>query len=79
MADTASSLTTDEERVTCKHSLAGIVLHEEADTILGMTRRVHALDRDASNLELFFMLGGSRHAFAVLAANDFQVWRSQLG
>ena len=71
--------TADEERVAGKLSLARLVLHEEADAVLRVARRVHRLHRDAAQLERLAVLGRLGHALAVLAADDVELGRAQLG
>lgn len=65
-----ASRTGIEERISCKHSLPGLVFHEEADTVLCVARRVDTPDGNVAQLERFFMLRCLGNGFAVLAAND---------
>ena len=65
--------TADEESVAGKHGLASTILHEEADAVLSMARRMDALDGNVSNLEGLLMLGRLGHALAVCTANDVEL------
>lgn len=60
-----------EQRISRKHDLVPIILHKPTDAVLGVTRRVEALDDDVlANLEALSMAGRLGHAFTVLAADD---------
>jgi hypothetical protein len=65
--------TADEESVTGKHGFASAILHEEADAVLSMARRMDALDGNVSNLEGLLMFGRLNHALTIFTANDVEL------
>lgn len=67
-----SKLTTDEEGVAGKDSLACAILHVVADAVLGVTRCVNCLYRDFANPEDFLVLRRLCHTLAVFAADDVE-------
>ncbi|KAJ0160806.1 hypothetical protein CTA2_7260 [Colletotrichum tanaceti] len=70
--------TADEERVSRKHDLLLPVLHEPADAILGVARRVQRLDGDAADVERLAVAGCPSNAVAVLAADDGQLLQAEV-
>lgn len=66
-------LTADEEGITGEHHPVVPVLHEPADAVLRVTRRVQARDRDAADLQLLVVARRQRHARGVLASPDGQL------
>jgi hypothetical protein len=66
------ALTSVEQRIPRKHDLVVAVLHEEADAVLGVARRVQRLDGDAAYVEGLAVLGRPRHLLAVLSADDLE-------
>lgn len=66
-----------EEGVAGEDDLVVAVLHEPADAVLGVARRVEALDRDAADLEPIAVAGSGRDGLAVLAADDLQVGQAE--
>lgn len=65
--------TANEEGVAGEDGLVAAVLHVVADAVLGVARRVDALDGDVANLEGIPVLGRPGHTVAVLAADDVQL------
>lgn len=65
-------LTTDEESVAGKDSLACAILHVVADAVLCVTRCVDSLYRDFANPEDFLVLRRLCHTLAVFAADDVE-------
>lgn len=61
-----------KKSIPCKHHLVLAVLHEEADAVLGVTRRVQGLDGDAADVEGLAVLWCLGYFFAVLAADDLE-------
>jgi hypothetical protein len=61
-----------EESIPRKHDLVVPVLHEEADAVLGVARRVQRLDGDAADVERLAVLGRLGYLPAVLAADDLE-------
>ncbi len=61
-----------EQSIPRKHDLVVAVLHEEADAVLGVARRVKRLDHNAADVEGRAMRGCLGHLLAVLAANDLE-------
>ena len=61
-----------EESVPRKHDPVIAVLHEEADAVLGVARRVQRLDGDAANVERLAVLGRLGYLIAVLAADHLE-------
>jgi hypothetical protein len=59
-----------EQRVPGKHNLFVAVLHEPADAVLRVARRVQRLDGDAADGEGVAVLGRLGDFLAVLAADD---------
>lgn len=47
-----------------------VLLHEPADAVLRVARRVQARDLDPADLELLAVGGGKGHALGVLAGPD---------
>lgn len=69
-----STRTCNKEGITRKDSPLVPILHEVADTILGVARGMECRHRDAlSNLELFSMLRSLTDSLAVSASNDFKI------
>jgi hypothetical protein len=63
--------TSMEQRISRKHDLVPVILHKPTDAVLGVTRRVEALDGDIlADLEALSVAGRLGHAFTVLAADD---------
>jgi len=61
-----------EQSVPSKHNFVVAILHEKANAVLGVARRVERLDRNAADVEglaVFWCLG---HLLAVLAADDLK-------
>ena len=61
-----------EQSIPRKHDLVVAVLHEEADAVLGVARRVKRLDHNAANVEGRAMCRCLGHLLAVLAADDLE-------
>lgn len=59
-----------EQRVAREHDLVAAVLHEPADAVLRVARRVEALDGDVADLEALAVARRLGHCLAVLAADD---------
>lgn len=68
-----STTATDEERVSGEDNLARAILHEVADTVLGVAGSVDALDGDIAKLESFFVGGSLGDTFAILATDDIEL------
>ena len=62
-----------EEGVAREDGLAGGILHVETNAILCMTRCVHALNGDITELEGLAMLRRLGHTLAILASNDLKL------
>lgn len=62
-----------KQRVSGKHDLFVAVLHEIADAVLRVARRVQRLDGDAADGEGVAVLGRHVDFLAVLAADDVDV------
>lgn len=58
-----------KQRIPRKHNLVLAVLHEIADAVLRVARRVQRLDGNAADAEGLAVLGGLGHFGAVLAAD----------
>ena len=65
-----SQPTSVEQGIPRKHDLVVAVLHEEADAVLSVARRVQRLDGDAADVECLVVFRCLGHLLAVLAAND---------
>jgi len=66
-----------EQRVAREHDLVPVVLHEPADAVLRVARRVEALDGDVANLEALAVARRLGYGFAVLAADDGELGEVQ--
>lgn len=75
----AGKPTTMEQRIPRKHHLVVAVLHEKADAVLSVARRVQGLDSNAANVEGLVVLRCPRHFLAVLAADDGELLLVELG
>lgn len=67
-----------EQRVAREDDLVRAVLHEPADAVLRMARRVQALDGDAADLEARAVGRRLRDGLGVLAGDDGQVGQAEL-
>jgi hypothetical protein len=65
-----SGPTSVEQCIPSEDVLPRTILHEPADTVLGMARCVDSRHSNLANLESLAILGGLRHTFTVFAAND---------
>lgn len=61
-----------EQSVPSKHNFVVTILHEEANAVLGVTRSVERLDRNAADVEGLAVLWCLGHLLAVLPANDLE-------
>lgn len=60
-----------EQSVSCENNFLITILHEPADTVLGMARSVVSLDTNVlSDLEAASVWSRFTYCFAVFAAND---------
>lgn len=67
-----------EQRIARKDDLVVAVLHEPADTVLGVAWRVQALDGDAPQLEAVTVGRRLRHAIALFSADDGELLVAEL-
>lgn len=67
-----------EERVAREDDAPPAVLHEPADAVLRVARRVQAPDGDAADLPALAVGRRPRHALGVLAPDDGQVRQAEL-
>jgi len=70
--------TANEESVAGKDSPVVAVLHEVADAVPSVARRVHARYRNVTQFKRFSMLGSICHTLAILSADNLQFGHSQL-
>lgn len=70
--------TANEEGITGEDGLVVAVLHEPADAVLGVARRVEGLDGDTANVEGGSVGGRLGHALALLASDDGKLCEAEL-
>lgn len=69
---TKNGLASVKQSIPRKHNLVVAVLHEEADAVLGMARRMQRLDGNVADVEGRAVRGCLGYLLAVLAADDLE-------